>query len=69
MKTINKVLVVIGIVALIALVGCYVFLEVCLSPGTKPLRFSLLNKDETTHEVTVEIFDLTTKRFSIKRIH
>ncbi|RLG39307.1 MAG: hypothetical protein DRN91_00020 [Candidatus Alkanophagales archaeon] len=65
MKTINKVLVVIGIVALISILGFYIFLE-SLSPGgvlgyIEPLRFSLSNKDGITHEVTVEIFDLDNK--------
>lgn len=66
MKTINKVLVVIGIVALIALVGFYIFLEVCLSPGMKPLRFILLNNGGSTHEVTVEICDFSNKTIFIK---
>ncbi|MDI6885720.1 MAG: hypothetical protein QMD22_05115 [archaeon] len=65
MKTRNKVLVVIGIVALIALVGFYVFLE-SLSPGgvfgyIEPLRFSIFNWDENKHDITVEIFDSTNK--------
>ena len=61
MKTRTKVLVVIGVVALIALVGFLIFLK-SLSPGgvfghTEPLRFSLSNKDGIKHKVTVEIFD------------
>jgi hypothetical protein len=61
MKTITKVLIVAGIIAVIALAGFYIFLR-SLSPGgvfgdVEPLRFSLYNKDRITHEVTVEIFD------------
>jgi hypothetical protein len=65
MKTRTKVLIGVGIIAVIALVGFLIFLK-SLSPGgvfghTEPLRFSLSNKDGITHEVTVEIFDLDNK--------
>ncbi|MGC9445154.1 MAG: hypothetical protein ACP5E9_09555 [Candidatus Methanospirareceae archaeon] len=61
MKTITKVLIVVGIIAVIALAGFYIFLR-SLSPGgvfghVEPLRFILSNKDGIPHEVTVEIFD------------
>ncbi|MDD2665992.1 MAG: hypothetical protein PHD13_00560 [Methanocellales archaeon] len=61
MKTKTKVLIGVGIIAVIALVGFLIFLR-SLSPGgvfghIDPLRFSLSNKDGITHEVTVEIFD------------
>jgi len=61
MKTITKVLIVVGIIAVIALLGFDIFLR-SLSPGgvfghIDPLRFLVSNKDGITHEVTVEIFD------------
>ena len=61
MKTITKVLIVVGIIAVIALAGFDIFLR-SLSPGgvlghIEPLRFILSNKDGITHEVTVEIYD------------
>jgi len=61
MKTITKVFIVVGIIAVIALAGFYIFFR-SLSPGgvfghIEPLRFILSNKDGITHEVTVEVFD------------
>jgi hypothetical protein len=65
MKTISKVLIGIGIVALISMLGFYIFLE-SLSPGgvfgyIEPLRFSIFNGDENKHDITVEIFDSNNK--------
>ncbi|RZN37216.1 MAG: hypothetical protein EFT35_06325 [Methanophagales archaeon ANME-1-THS] len=57
MKPLTKVLIGITIVACVALASWYLFFNVYLSPGTEPLRFSLLNKDTAIHTVTVEIFD------------
>ena len=64
MKTINKVLLGMGIVALILilLLGFYVFYVVPgLSPSMEPLRFSIHNWDESKHDVRVEIFDSNNK--------
>jgi len=65
MKTINKVLIGIGIIALISIFGFYIFLE-SLSPGgvfgyIEPLRFSIFNWDENKHDITLEIFDSNNK--------
>lgn len=60
MKTINKVLIGIGIVLLIVIIYLYI-LGLLLSPSVEPLRFSIHNMDVENHRVTVEILDSTNK--------
>lgn len=57
MRTINKVLIGIGIVALIVLVAKYYYIIGFLLEPIEPLRFSIHNSDINKHTVTVEIFD------------
>lgn len=63
MKMRNKILIGIGIVALILVLGFfYVFLKIYLSPPCMgPLKFSVFNHDESKHDVAVEIFDSNNK--------
>lgn len=60
MRIINKVLIGGGIIALIIIIGFYIF-GLLLSPGMEPLRFSIHNRDVENHRVTVEIFDSANK--------
>ena len=57
MRKINKVLIGIGIVALIILVAKYYYILGFLLEPIEPLRFSIHNSDINKHTVTVEIFD------------
>ncbi len=61
MRTINKILIGIGIVALIVLVAKYYYIIGFLLEPIEPLRFSIQNSDIDKHRVTVEIFDSDNK--------
>lgn len=53
MKTINKIFIGAGIVA----VSLYIFLTLLPLITLEPLHFSIYNRDVNKHEVTIEIFD------------
>ncbi|MFZ3384587.1 MAG: hypothetical protein WA144_11740 [Candidatus Methanoperedens sp.] len=60
MRTINKILISLGIIALIVITSIYL-IGLLVSPGMDPLRFSIHNNDINKHLVTVEIFDSVNK--------
>jgi len=57
MKIINKVLIGVGIAALVAIIGLYISVTLFFLLNMEPLHFSINNGDVNKHEVTVEIFD------------
>lgn len=61
MRTINKILIGIGVVALIILVAKYYYFIGFLLEPIEPLSFSIHNSDINKHTVIVEIFDSNNK--------
>lgn len=61
MRTINKILIGLGIIVLIISVAKYFYIIGFLLEPVEPLRFSIHNSDINKHIVTVEIFDSNNK--------
>jgi hypothetical protein len=62
MKTGNKILISVAIVALVGLVCFYFYFPIYLIGPIMPLHFSLYNYDDVNkHNIKIEIFDLNNK--------